>query len=184
MLSTKLRRAAARLAAVLGLAFGLAHAAAAESRVDLVPVSLSYAKGLDDDVSLSYSQHVALVIKNLGNVAWHNPALTMRVLIDGAAYSASIYGPVSTYWQLGAPIAPGQQGLVQFSLPLGTLKHCQRRSIRIDALQTNQAGSGVFANDTLAMFTVDRSSIRACVGGVISRGRTLDLDDELEVDQE
>lgn len=151
-----------KTALILSLA-AFSGAAFAANKVDLVAESISFAKGLDDDVSGNQSLHVALIIKNVGNYRWQNPDLVMRVLVDGAVFTGNIYGPNgSGGYNLGAQILPGQQGLVMFSAPLGSLANCQRRSIQIDADRTNQYGGDVFSNDTKTMQLKDRGAFRIC----------------------
>jgi hypothetical protein len=158
-------------AGLLGLA---GTAAAAQRTVDFIPQTLRFQAGLDDDVSGARSQHVTLMIKNAGNTASRYPGSVMRVLVNGAPVNANVYGSngVGGY-NLHAPIAPGAQGLVSFSLRLGTLSHCRYVNIQIDADRTYQSGGNVFANDTASMLGVDPTSIRACIPPIV-HGITLD----------
>ena len=154
------------------LASGMSGLAAAQPMVDFIPQSISFQKGLDDDVSGAMSQHFTLIIKNVGNTPSRYPGSIMRVLLNGAVLNGDVYGSngVGGY-NLDAPIAPGQMGLVTFALPLNTLRGCQNVAIQIDADRTYQYGGNVFTNDTKILLAVDRGSMRVCIPPIV-RGRT------------
>lgn len=145
----------------LAAVFSLSTAALAEPTIDLVPQSLTFAKRLDDDVSMSYSQHVSIKLKNQGNVTWHNRNYRMSVSLDGRTYQALIYGNPNGL--LGGAIAPGQLGSAFFRLPLGTLRHCQSVGVRIDLARNQQVGyDSVFANDAKRFAAIDLQAITVC----------------------
>jgi hypothetical protein len=145
----------------------------AATTIDLVAAGgVKFAKGLDDDVSGAQSQHVSVPIRNIGNAAWHNRNFVMRISFAGLAVNADIYGPTGGgSYVLGSAIAPGQTGMLFFSLPLGTLSHCQRVALRLDTSRNEQIGApSVFANDSSVQVAVDTTSIRTCIGGVQTLG--------------
>lgn len=156
-------------ALLLAAALGATAAVAAPRTVDFVPQSISYQSGLDDDVSGSRSQHVTLKIKNVGNTASRYPGSIMRLLVNGAVVNGNVYGSNGGGgYNLNAPIAPGQIGLVLFYFPLNTLRHCRNVVVEVDADRTYQYGGNVFANDRKTLLGVDPTNIRACIpGGVI-----------------
>ena len=157
------------LLAVAGMiSMSISASAAVPKMVDFVASSLQFQKGLDDDVSGSMSQHFTLRIKNIGNTPSRYPGSIMRILLNGAVINGNVYGSNgSGGYNLNAPIAPGQEGLVLFSLPLNTIRGCAKVTVQIDADRTYQYGGDVFANDTKLMVAVDRNSIRACVPDVV-----------------
>lgn len=148
------------LAAALTV-FGVAGSAFGDPRIDLVPLGLSFAKGLDDDVSMAYSQHVSIRVQNNGNAPWGSSSSSMRVAIAGRIVTASIYGPhPDGYWVLGGRINPGQFGSVSLRLPLRTLVHCQSTPLTIDLGHTQQFGPAVFSNDSKTLIAVNLQAFR------------------------
>ena len=144
-----------------------ASVAVAVPSVDFVPTSIIWNVGLDDDVSGAQSQHIQLKIKNQGNVAWHNnTSLDMGVRFAGQQLTGYMYGweANGNYWHLGAPIAPGAEGLVMLRLPLGTLRHCQNVALTIDTARRQQTGAAtIFTNDSKSLFAFKIGSNRPCV---------------------
>jgi hypothetical protein len=166
----------------LGL-IGFSVAAHAANKVDFTAQSLRFGVGLDDDVSGAQSQHVTLTIKNVGNTPSRYPGSIMRVLLNGAVINANVYGPngVGGY-NLNAPIPAGQTGLALFSLPLGTLRHCQAVAIDVDADRTYQYGGDVFGNDHATLKAIDAAAIRICLPDVIHRPLPRDMGVDAEDD--
>ncbi|MBF0361576.1 MAG: hypothetical protein HQK49_11225 [Oligoflexia bacterium] len=133
--------------------------------IDFIPTKLTFKKGLDDDVSMSYSQHVYITIKNVGNKAYTKArGFNLMVQVGAIRKSALIYGPATSGGLLGGDINPGQEGLAIIRLPLNTLKHCQKYNVLIDVLRTVQMGPmTVFANDAVNLQGTDKDSIIRCL---------------------
>ncbi|MBF0297687.1 MAG: hypothetical protein HQK51_03145 [Oligoflexia bacterium] len=132
--------------------------------IDFIPTKLTFKKGLDDDVSMSYSQHVYITIKNIGNQAYTKTrGYNLMVQIGNTKKSALIYGPASSGGLMGGTIQPGQEGLAIVKLPLETLKHCQKYTVGIDLLRTVQLGAiSVFTNDFTTLQGKDTASTILC----------------------
>ncbi len=129
--------------------FSVAHA---DIRIDMNPQGLKFRKGLDDDVSMRYSQHIYLSFRNDGNIQMRNYT-PVKVRLGSTNTQGYIYGPAARGGSLGGPVYPGEVANVFIRLPLGTLKHCQRVRATIDSNRTHQIGPSVFGNDTKT-FTV------------------------------
>jgi len=136
--------------------------AVAHAKIDLVPVSLKFREGLDDDVSMSYSQHTYVYVKNVGNrmIKTMKP---IKVSLNGALYQGYLYGPDSSGGMLSGPVGVDQIGKIFLRLPLDTLSHCQKVHTRIDATRRVQVGSNVFTNDYKRLIAHDLDSNLFCL---------------------
>lgn len=147
------------------LALSMPAIALADPYIDLVPQSLKYQIGLDDDVSGRSSQHAWIAVRNDGNVNFRNRNV-ITVSVSGRTFSGYVYGPESAGSVLGGPIAPGQSGKLFVSLPLGTLSHCARVRVHIDVRRTHQTSThmtNVFANDVRTLQAVDMNNRSLCL---------------------
>ena len=132
------------------------------AKVDIIPQSLKFREGLDDDVSMSYSQHTFVYVKNVGTQAFQ----TMKrigVSLNGEIHKGYLYGPDNNGGMLGGPVAVGQVGKVFLRLPLDTLKHCQAVNVRIDTARQVQSGYGVYNNDYKKLTALDLNSNLFCL---------------------
>lgn len=131
------------------------------AKIDLTPVAVKFQKGLDDDVSMSYSQHVLIYVKNVGNQVVKT-RVRVKLSINGVNYRGYLYAPDNSGGALGGAIAVGQSGKIFLRLPLGRLKHCQALNIKIDTDRRLQHGFNVFNNDYKNLSARDRFQNRFC----------------------
>lgn len=130
--------------------------------VDLVPTGVRFAKVLDDDVSMHYSQHVSISVRNDGNEAVRN-ATSTRTRVGGGPYSGHLYGPDSAGGPLGGPVRPGEIAKYIVRLPLGTLRHCQTVRVHIDIDRRHQSGAAsVYSNDRATFTALEAGNWRPC----------------------
>ena len=131
--------------------------------IDLKPIGLSYKKGLDDDISMHYSQHLYIKVKNIGTEDYtHMRGHSINLKINGQYKTGYIYGPDYTGGALGGRIQPGDSGKIFFRLPLNSIARCASTSIQIDTNRRVQKGRGVFRNDRVHLLARDRESFIRC----------------------
>ncbi len=130
---------------------------------DLTPTSLLFQKFAGEFGGEAL--RISLNVKNVGTLPVHGSRGGIQIgpIVNP---QAPLYGPNGVGgFNLGAPIAPGATGQFMIEVPVGSLRHCQRVTVRIDTAQALQSGTSlVFYNDTKALTAIDRSSIRACPG--------------------
>ncbi|MGA1839651.1 MAG: hypothetical protein ACMUIU_03415 [bacterium] len=118
---------------------------------DIKPVAIGAEVGLDDDAIMSYSQHVYIYVKNIGNYKYENTDF-IKVRVGDTESNCSVYGlreGNTSCYTLHTPIYPGKTGLIFLRLPLDTLRTCQYVNVRIDVDRNTQFGFlvDVFRND-------------------------------------
>ena len=141
---------------------GGASIAKADPKVDMIPTSLKFQVGLDDDVSGATSQHIYIGLTAGGNLPIRTTGI-VRVLIGSTIYNALVYGPASSGGSRGGPINPGETGILFVRAPLGTLRHCQKVLVHIDLAQNSQFGPGVFSNDQKTMTALEFGRPQICL---------------------
>ncbi|MBL6991013.1 MAG: hypothetical protein ISR65_14605 [Bacteriovoracaceae bacterium] len=133
--------------------------------IDLKPIGLSFKKGLDDDISMHYSQHVYIKIKNVGTEDYTAArGYRIKFKMNGSTRTGYIYGPDHDGGSLGGRIEPGEVGKIFFRLPLNTLARCAQTKIHIDSNRRVQRGGWrVFRNDKKVFLAHDRDSRFRCM---------------------
>lgn len=136
-------------------------AAFADPRTDITPVDLKFRKGLDDDITNTYSQHIYIYVKNTGTTTFrtYDP---IRVSLNGIAYSGYLFASDEAGGSRGGPLAPGVTGKIFLRLPLNTLANCQSVNVKIDLERRFQYGPSVFSNDQKTMYATDFGVRRIC----------------------
>ncbi len=145
----------------------LMTAAFADPRLDIAPTNLKFKKGLDDDITNTYSQHIYIYVKNTGNLNF-GPLAPIRVSLNDIAYTGYLYGSDESGGGRGGPLAPGVTGKIFLRLPLNTLANCQSVKVKVDLDRRFQFGASVFANDEKTMYATDFGIARLC-GVIIPR---------------
>ncbi|MBT7669426.1 MAG: hypothetical protein HN623_07590, partial [Bdellovibrionales bacterium] len=131
--------------------------------IDLKPIGLSYRKGLDDDISMHYSQHLYIKVKNVGTEDYtHVRGYSINLKINGQYKTGYIYGPDHLGGALGGRIRPGAIGKIFFRLPLNSIARCASTRVHIDTNRRVQKGAGVYSNDRVTLLARDRESNMRC----------------------
>lgn len=158
------------LNSTLCLVLFLLQSLALARSIDFLPTSLKFRVGLDDDVSMSRSQHVYIYIKNIGRSNYtHHRGYRIRVKLNSNYYWGYIYGPDHRGGSLGGTIRRGETGKIFVRLPLRTLRHCGLVKTRIDTLRRIQVGGRrVFLNDSKKMMSIDMTSRIRCLRPILT----------------
>lgn len=148
----------------LALAAGVSAQAHAQALVDFVPRSLSIARTIGDDVNNDPVQSVRVMIRNGGTRAFTGTSQPVRIRIGTRVLSTYLYGPSgSGGFNLGARVAPGQEGMLVGYLPPDTLRHCSVQAVSIDLDRRLQAPLEAFLNDTARLRAIEAQNPRLCL---------------------
>lgn len=90
-----------------------------------LPTTVKFKKSLDDDVSMTYSQRVFVYVKNRSGVEQFVEG-PIGVVLNGKLLRGLLYGPDNMGGSIYGPVPVNKVGKIIVSLPVDTLKHCQR----------------------------------------------------------